>query len=218
MANQLLKRSLHSCAFKQCMSRLHASQALKVILQAMRAPSCNNSSAPAEAAACSSMRSALFAALPGWMHSLPEDQQQLAADLAAAFLPELDTSWQQQAADLAPLLYACLSGLEESKPHCLALLELLPPCLAAICAAPVPADELMPDAPAGADNDTGEAAEAAGSPTAAFYRDQSANRLLNCGWERRPEQVGQLLQLLKALPLTQEQLEKAVKKGIMACR
>jgi hypothetical protein len=165
----------------------------------------------------------VFAALPGWLHSLPEDQQQLAADLAAAFLPELDTSWQQQATDLSPLLYACLSGLEESKPHCLALLELLPPCLAAICASPSPANDLLPDAPAGAGRDTGEAAEAAGAAaegeaTAAFYKDQAANRLLNCGWEKRPEQVGQLLQLLKALPLTQEQLEKAVKKGIMACR
>jgi hypothetical protein len=199
-------------------------QALKVILQATRTPSFNTDTAPADAAACSSLRSALFAALPGWMHSLPEDEQQLAADLAAAFLPELDTSWQQQAADLAPLLYACLSGLEESKPHCLALLELLPPCLAAICAAPAPADDLMPDAAVGAGSDNGEAATAAGSAggeggsTAAFYKDQAANRLLNCGWEKRPEQVGQLLQLLKALPLTQEQLEKAVKKGIMACR
>lgn len=81
----------------------------------------------------------------------------------------------------------------------------------------------MPDAPAGAGSDIGEAAEAAGAggagaSTAAFYKDQAANRLLNCGWERRPEQVGQLLQLAKALPLTQEQLEKAAKKGIMACR
>jgi hypothetical protein len=198
-------------------------QALKLILQATRATSFNT--ATADAAACSSLRTALFAALPGWLHSLPEDEQQLAADLAAAFLPELDTSWQQQAADLAPLLYACLSGLEESKPHCLVLLELLPPCLAAICAAPAPVDDLMPDAPAGAGSDTGDATDAAGSAgaegaaaTAAFYKDQAANRLLNCGWERRPEQVGQLLQLLKALPLTQEQLEKAVKKGIMACR
>lgn len=107
-------------------------QALRALFLAIRAPTYNSSIAPSDAAACSKLLSSLFAQLTTWVQQIPSDEQQMASDLIAAFLPELE---HLQATNIVQLLYSCLSALEENKLHCCVQLELVPQCLLAIAAA-----------------------------------------------------------------------------------
>lgn len=139
----------------------------------------------------------------------------MASDLASAFLPELD---QQQPSNITTLMYACLSALEDAKPHSITMLELVPPCLAAVSTAP--ADDIMADVPAAAaaedGDDDGASAAAGAAGHAVLYRDAVVSRMLACEWKQ--EDTAQVLQVVKALPLSTQQLEKCIKKAVISCR
>lgn len=159
-------------------------QVLRVIFQSIQAPAYTSNIPPSEAAACSKLLSSLFTQLIAWVQQIPSEEQQMASDVVAVFLPALE---YLPAKDIVQLLYSCLSALEENKPHCCILLELVPQCLLAIAAAASMRTEVQPPA-AAADAATAEQAAQDGSqgkeePLAdtAFYR---YNIILGDGQQR----------------------------------
>jgi hypothetical protein len=151
------------------------------------------------------------------VHSIPADEQQFAADLVTAVMPDVDQLWAE---DLAGLITAVLAGMEQKQPHACTLLELLPVCLAALQAAPGPATSTQAAAAADAADTAAEeeavAAAAGGAVEAAKHRDAAVHRLCHCQWQ--PGQVCQILSVLKGLALTPEQMKTLLAKAIRACR
>jgi hypothetical protein len=152
------------------------------------------------------------------VHSIPPDNPQFAAEVVTAFLPDAD---QLLAEDLTSLLTAVLAGMEQKKPHACVLLELLPACLAALQAAPGPASSTQATAEANAADAGGSQAAAAAAPgggsvEAAKHRDAAVHRLCHCQWQ--PEQVCQVLSVLRGMALTIEQHKSLLAKAIRACR
>jgi hypothetical protein len=155
---------------------------------------------------------------PDCHSSIPPDTPQFAAEVVTAFLPDAD---QLLAEDLTSLLTAVLAGMEQKKPHACVLLELLPACLAALQAAPGPASSTQATAEANAADAGGSQAAAAAAPgggsvEAAKHRDAAVHRLCHCQWQ--PEQVCQVLSVLRGMALTIEQHKSLLAKAIRACR
>lgn len=192
-------------------------QAVQAVLSALRAPAFSHTATAADTAACAQLRSTLFSQVPSWVHSIPADEQQFAADLVTAVMPDVD---QLCAEDLAGLVTAVLAGMEQKQPHACTLLELLPVCLAALQAAPGPATSTQAAAAANAGDTAAEeeagAAAAGGAVEAAKHRDAAVHRLCHCQWQ--PGQVCQILSVLKGLALTPEQMKTLLAKAIRACR
>lgn len=163
------------------------------------------------------MRSHIFGQLPTWLHSLPTDQQQFAAEVITAVMPDVE---QLSAEDLANLMTAVLAGMEQKQPHACIMLELLPACLAALQAAPGPATSTQAAAAANAadaaDSQAAAAGPAGGAVEAAKHRDSAVHRLCHCQWQ--PEQVCQILSVLKGMALTPDHLKSLLAKAIRACR
>lgn len=192
-------------------------QAVQAVLSALRAPAFSHTATAADTAACAQLRSTLFSQVPSWVHSIPADEQQFAADLVTAVMPDVD---QLCAEDLAGLVTAVLAGMEQKQPHACTLLELLPVCLAALQVAPGPATSTQAAAAANAADAAAEeeavAAAAGGAVEAAKHRDAAVHRLCHCQWQ--PGQVCQILPVLKGLVLTPEQMKTLLAKAIRACR
>lgn len=136
-------------------------------------------------------------------------------------MPDID---QLSPDDLAALMTAVLTSMEQKQPHACILLELLPACLAALQAAPGPASSTQAAA-GGVDDDDGDAgagpsqsgaAGVGGAVEAAKHRDAAIHRLSHCQWQ--PEQVCQILTVLKGMALTPDQLKSLLGKAIRACR
>jgi hypothetical protein len=192
-------------------------QAVQAVLSALRASAFSHTATTADAAACAQLRSNLFSQVPSWVHSVPADEQQFAADLVTAVMPDVD---QLCVEDLAGLVTAVLAGMEQKQPHACTLLELLPVCLAALQAAPGPVTSTQAAAEANAADTAAEeeagAAAAGGAVEAAKHRDAAVHRLCHCQWQ--PGQVCQILSVLKGLALTPEQMKTLLAKAIRACR
>jgi hypothetical protein len=187
-------------------------QAIKAILQATR-PSA--APAPADAAACASLRSALLGQLAAWVTATEEGQY--AQDLVSAIMPEVEH--QLPASDLTALISGVLGAVEQHQRHCCALLELLPACLSALQAAAPEAEDAEEDATqAGGDADGAAAAAAAAKAAsdAAKHRDAALHRLQHCKWQ--VEHVCPILSILRGLPLTPEQLQAFISKALRACK
>lgn len=107
-------------------------QVLKAVFVAIRTTTYGATVAPSDAAACNQLRKAMFNRLPQWLQDVPADEQQLASDVTSVYSAELE---HLSAQDTVQLLYACLAAMEEDKPHCCTLLELVPQCLPVIAAA-----------------------------------------------------------------------------------
>jgi hypothetical protein len=206
-------------------SPTHArAQALKTVLLATRSsslPAATGADAPpaSDLAACVVLRSALAAQLPSWVSSCSAEDGQYAADLVAAFTPELE---HLPSADLVSTISAALAAMEAHTPHCCCLLELLPPCLSALSATAPDGggddadEEGAAAADAEADEDGTAAAAAAAASSAAKHRDAAIHRLQHCQW--RADSVCQVLTVLKGLPMTREQLKAMVTKALRAAR
>lgn len=194
-------------------------QAIKAVLLALRSTAFSTNTTPADAAACSQIRSSLFSQLPAWIHSTPTDEHQLAAEIVTAVMPDLE---HLTAEDLAALMTSVLAGMEQKQQHACIMLELLPACLAALQAAPGPASNTQAAAAADAEaageaEPTAAAAEpSGGAAEAAKHRDAAIHRLLHCQWQ--PEQVCQILTVLKGMALTPDQLKALLAKAIRAAR
>lgn len=196
---------------------LLVAQAVKTVLSALRSSAISHTATAADAAACAQIRSQIFTHVPSWLHSLPTDEQQFAGELVTAVMPDVE---QLSAEDLSALMAAVLSGMEQKQPHACIMLELLPACLAALQAAPGPATSTQAAAAANAadaaDSQAAVAAPAGGAVEAAKHRDSAVHRLCHCQWQ--PEQVCQILSVLKGMALTPEQLKSLLAKAIRACR
>jgi hypothetical protein len=196
-------------------------QAVKAVLSALHTTAFSQTATAADIAACAQLRSALYNHVPSWVQEIPADNPQFAAEVVTAFLPDAD---QLSVDDLTALLTAVLTSMEQKKPHACVLLELLPACLAALQAAPGPASNTQATAEADAADAGGSqaaAAEAAAAPAggtieAAKHRDAAVHRLCHCQWH--PEQVCQVLSVLRGMALTTEQHKNLLAKAIRACR
>lgn len=205
-----------SAPVRRSHSLLTPLQAVKAVLSALRLSALGHTTT-ADAEACAQLRSTLFGQLSSWVQQIPTDGQQLAADLITGVMPDVDSLGAE---DLAGLMTAVLSSMEQKQPHACTLLELLPVCLAALQEAPGPATSTQAAAAANAadeaDNQAAAEAAAGGAVEAAKHRDAAVHRLCHCQWQ--PEQVCQILSVLKGLALTPEQLKSVLAKAIRACR
>ena len=193
-------------------------QASKAILTALRPRAFSHNTTDADAAACNQLRTALLGQVPAWVHSIPSDEHQFALDLVTAVVPDVDYLGPD---DLAALMTAVLTGMEQKQLHSCILLELLPACLAALQAAPAPVGSTQAPAGEAADGQAAAAAAATAGPSggaaeAAKHRDAAIHRLSHCQWQT--EQVCQILSVLKCMALTPEQLKALMAKAIRAAR
>lgn len=192
-------------------------QALQAVLSALRSSGISHTATAADATACAQIRSHIFSQLPSWLHGLPTDQQHFAAELITAVMPDVE---QLSADDLANFTTAILSGMEQKQAHACIMLELLPACLAALQASPGPATSTQAAAAANAadaaDSQAAADGPAGGALEAAKHRDSAVHRLCHCQWQ--PEQVCQVLSVLRGMALTPEHLKSLLAKAIRACR
>lgn len=196
-------------------------QSVKTVLSALRSSTFSHTATAADAAACAQLRSHIFSQFPSWVHTIPVEEQQFAGELVTAALPDVE---HLTADELSALMTAVLSGLEQKQPHACVMLELLPACLAALQAAPGPATSTQAAAAANAADAAAADSQATGAATAsaggvveaAKHRDSAVHRLCHCQWQ--PEQVCQILSVLKGMPLTPDHLKSLLAKAIRACR
>lgn len=101
-------------------------EAITALFQATRTSGSND---PAVTARCQALRSAVAAGLVAWLAELPEDDSELVHDLALCLMAELE---HLTAKDRVQVLWAAVRVLEDLKPHCCTLLELVPACVVLI--------------------------------------------------------------------------------------
>jgi len=170
----------------------------------------------ATATACSALRSAIAARLPGWLHALPPDQGPLVKQLVNVATAELE---HLTPTDRIRLSSCCLSGFEEGRAHACSVLELLPPCLLLI---PPGAPDSASQGRQGrsvADALEEEGGGAQGTPPAepsVAHRDSALHRLLHAEW--RADQVGALLAVVRDVPLTPAQAKEVIRKAVKCAR
>eukprot|EP00775_Hariotina_reticulata_P011123 gene11123-11277_t len=186
-------------------------KALRALLLFTRVTNNSASTSPSDLAACKILHSTLTSSIPYWLQDIPVDEQQLATDLVSALSPELE---HMPRADVADMVNVIMSAFEQNKPHCCILLELLPLCLVCLSAvADAEQDGSVDGAVAAGEAADGGAAEQA---DAASHLHAAVHRLLQCKWQ--PQQVNQLLQVLKLLPFNPDQLRRLIDKAFSACR
>jgi len=163
-------------------------QALRAVLVIVRVFNQGASIAPSDEAACRHLHHTLTSSIPSWVQGIPVEEQQLATDLVTALSAEIE---HMPRADVAELTNAILSALEQNKPHCCSLLELLPLSLGRLSTAAHADQGGSIDSHAA--HSAAADADGADESDAASHLQAAVHRLLQCKWQA--EQVNQLLQV-----------------------